>query len=592
MTQGNKHNLFLNSRDIVQNATFSIGKMPAVKQNKLLAERVFQLVQKLGKNEFQLVILGQFKRGKTTLINALLGNNVLPTAIIPLTSIVTIIKYSNTQKATVLFTDGRNREISFDIIGQYVTEVKNPGNIKGVDRVIIEYPSSFLKNGIQIIDTPGVGSVYKHNTDVAYEFVPQADAGIFVFTADPPISESELQFLKSVKDYLGKIIFVQNKIDRISETDRQESLEFTKKVINGAVSTSDLLFFQLSAKDGLEGKLTNNNEKLIQSRLADFEGKLLGFLMEHKGQILLISVATKLLSIIEEVKFSLQIEKQAVSMPVSSLKEKISLFNKELETIKQEKEDNDYILQGQTEKLVNQTLLEDIESLKERQLPKILNEYDLFYKSHRDQSGKELFLFLDRFLEESIKKIFTGWRKEEENKLQKSLESLLNRFSSQTNEFIKRAMELTASLFNIKVREIKQDKRLAEQYEFKFSFDEYQVDIDFYTPVVSGLPKFLSHRLLYKSMRDKVIQVFDQHCGRSRYDFHQRVLESINNYRDSLDEVLDETVNGIKIALEKGLSQQQKNIKKEKDVTGALNQEELTLLETESKIKEITKSLG
>ena len=364
-------------------------------------------------------------------------------------------------------------------------------------------------------------------------------------------------------------------------------MDFTKKVINDTVGTSELLFFQLSAKNGIEGKLTSDKKKLIQSKLTGFEDKLINFLTEHKGRILLVSIVTKLLAIIRELKFILQIEKQSVSMLISSLKEKIFLFNKEIAVIQQEKEDNDYILQGQMEKIVNQVLIDDIELLKEKELPILLTKYDAFYKSHKDHNGKELSDSLDRFLEKSIKIIFTDWRKEEADKLQKSLESLLHRFSSQTNGYIKRAITFSADLFNLKVKEIEEDTRLTEKYDFQFSFDEYQIDIDLYTPIVTRLPKFISNRLLYNNFKDRISQVFDQHCGRSRYDFHQRVLHSIDNYRNMLDEILEETVNGIKIAMQKGLSQQEKNIKKEKDISEFVKKQELILSEIEVIIDEM-----
>ncbi len=576
-----------NQADILRNIIFETKKLPLVKQNNLLNKRLSLLQEKFDQNEFQLVVLGQFKRGKTTLINALIGENLLPTAIVPLTSIITILKYSEKEKAVVSFSDGHKKEISLSQIEDYVTEVKNPKNIKKVTKVIIGYPSKFLKIGIQIIDTPGVGSVYKHNTDVSYEFVPKADAGIFVFTADPPISESELQFLNSVKDYLGKIIFVQNKIDQISESERRESLEFTKKVISEAVGTSALLFFQLSAKKGLEGKQTRNKKKLEESLLANFEDKLINFLIENKGKIFLESLTRKMLSIIEELKFALQIEKQSLSMPVATLKEKMSQFDKEISRIQQEKEDSEYILQGQMEKIVNQELIEDIEILKEKKLPLFLSDFDNFFQSRKEDSGKQLSEAFNIFLEKSIKKIFTDWRKEEEAKLHKSLILLLDRFSSQTNEFISQAVSLSADLFNIKVNKLDKDIRLFEKYDFRFSFDEYQVDLDLYKPVITRLPKFLSNKLLYKKMRDEVIQEFDKHCGRSRYDFHQRVLESINMFKNNLDEVLEETIQGIKIAMQKGLYQQHKNIKKEADLSKAIQKQEAFFNDSLSKLKGI-----
>ncbi|OIO15246.1 hypothetical protein COV53_03735 [Candidatus Gottesmanbacteria bacterium CG11_big_fil_rev_8_21_14_0_20_37_11] len=565
----------------------SVIDLPIIRQNPLLLKRVNNLRERLEKNEFQLVILGQFKRGKSTLINALLGEQLLPTAIVPLTSIITVLKYSQKKNINVIFLDGKHKNISLSELHKYVTEAENPKNVKNVDQVIIEYPSDYLKNGIQIIDTPGVGSVYKHNTDVSYEFVPKADAGIFVVTADPPISESELIFLTSIKDYLGKIIFVQNKIDQISEKDREESLEFTKKVIKETVGVKDITFYQMSAKLAIEGNTQKDNKKLKDGKFSKFKDELNHIFTSQKSQILINSITTKMLSIVKEINLILQIEKKSVSMPVATLKEKITAFNNELEAIKQEKENNDYILAGQLEKLVSQTLIDDIESLNEKELPVMLSEFDQFYKSHQDKNGTELSKFLDQFLEKSIKKVFSSWRKEEEGKLQKSLESILNRFSSQTNDFIKKAVDLSASLFNLKVEELKTEASLVEEYEFRFSFDEYQVDLDLYTPVISRLPKFLSHKLLYKNMREKVIQVFDQHCGRSRYNFHQRVLQSINEFRCNLDERLDEIITGIKTAMQKGLSQSEKAENTEKDVAKSILTQESMLTQLDIDLNKI-----
>ena len=119
-----------------------------------------ELKEKIQDNVFNLVVLGQFKRGKTSLINALLGAEILPTAVVPLTSIATILKYGETLNINVYFNDGRVTEIEPATLTQYVTEKGNPRNEKDVQEVIITYPSSYLKDGVRLIDTPGVGSVY------------------------------------------------------------------------------------------------------------------------------------------------------------------------------------------------------------------------------------------------------------------------------------------------------------------------------------------------------------------------------------------------------------------------------------------------
>ena len=100
-----------------------------------------RLVDKLRTNRFNLVVLGAFKRGKSTLINALLGEAVLPTAIVPLTSVVTIIGYGEQLDIRVHFQNGQTRQIAQKELVDYITEKGNPKNQKGVREVEIAYPS-------------------------------------------------------------------------------------------------------------------------------------------------------------------------------------------------------------------------------------------------------------------------------------------------------------------------------------------------------------------------------------------------------------------------------------------------------------------
>jgi ribosome biogenesis GTPase A len=116
-----------------------------------------ELQEKLALQQFNLVVMGQFKRGKSTFINALLGADIVPTAIVPLTSIVTLLCFGPQPKATVHFLDGRREETAIAEIQRYVTEKENPQNRLNVKEVEVFYPCAHLKDGVRIIDTPGVG---------------------------------------------------------------------------------------------------------------------------------------------------------------------------------------------------------------------------------------------------------------------------------------------------------------------------------------------------------------------------------------------------------------------------------------------------
>lgn len=571
----------------IENYLTTLTSIPIVKQNNYLREKFNNLNKKLKNKVFQIVVLGQFKRGKTSLINALLGKDLLPTAIIPLTSIITILTYGRKEKITVSFFDNQEKQIKSTHLQNYITESKNPKNKKGVKQVLIEYPSGFLQNGIQIIDTPGVGSIYKHNTDIAYDFVPQADAGIFVVTVDPPISDSELQFLKSIKDYLAKIIFVQNKIDQAEKEDMWESSEFTKKIIAQTAGKKDLQFFQVSAKLALAGKKENNQQKIKISRIENLETAINRLFLVKKENFLSLSIARKLLALIIEIELQLKIEKKALQMSLVDLKNKVKIFKTEAEKINQEKEDNGFILQGQAERLINRVLTEDIENLKEKKLPKLIELFDKFFQEKKDLNGQEFKKQFDIFLEKTIKNIFIVWRKKEEAKLQLSLKTIIERFSDQTNQYIKKVVDLSINLFNLNLKSFSANSSLAEETEFNFSFDEYKVSIDLYTPLIINLPKFISHKLLYQKMKSSVLQQFDCHCGRCRYDFQERITKKINGYIIKLNETLNQTIFGIEKTLSKALSEKEKKETIQNKIRAVINNQEQNIAEIKNKIEKI-----
>jgi len=549
----------------------TLNSLPAVQANSAWIKRLTELDDRLKKKNFRLVVLGQFKRGKTSLINALLGRELLPTAVVPLTSIVTVLKYGIKEKILVKFLNGKSQAIKRNQLSGYITESQNPKNQKQLDQVIIESHSSLLKNGLEIVDTPGVGSVYRHNTDLAYQYVPQADAGIFVVTADPPISESELKFLTSIKDYLAKIIFVQNKIDLVSVKDREESLSFSRKVITEATGIKNLIFYRLSAKKG--------------AGIKDFRTDLIRLIEAKKEGFLNLSLTKKLLPLISEIKLGLKLEQQALALSLDELKRKAEIFQQEVQKLKEDKVNDGYILQGQAERLIKEVLAEDLEQLKIAQLPALTSRFEAWFKSKSNLSGAQLSQGFDKFLEDAIKSVFIHWRRQEEQKIKQSLQAVTARFSEQTNQLIKKIIDFSATLFNLKLGRLEADASLANTVEFSFSFDDYKIELDISTPVITRLPKFLARKILLSKMRAELEQTFDQHCGRSRWDFDQRIKQSLNRYRNKLDDVLDQTVVGIETALQYALTEKESKEELEAEVKKRISEQENFLSSLSKQLK-------
>jgi len=170
--------------DLERAATLA-GASAIAREAKALAERVRDGL-------FYVACIGQFKRGKSTLLNALLGEEVVPVGVVPVTAVVTVVRYGERRRARVRLADETQLEISLAELPEYVTEEKNHENAKGVTAVEVFVPSRLLMGGMCFVDTPGIGSVFSGNTEATKAFVPHIDAALVVLGADPPISADEL----------------------------------------------------------------------------------------------------------------------------------------------------------------------------------------------------------------------------------------------------------------------------------------------------------------------------------------------------------------------------------------------------------------
>ena len=184
--------------------------------DELRATACHELMVKLAEDRFTLAVLGQFNRGKSSLMNAIMGRQILPTGVLPLTSAVTVLKFASCERLVV-----ERRGWSFpetaplsDLAG-YVTQQGNPGNQKQVKRVCVELPLPFLRRGLEFVDTPGVGSAVDANTATTMDFLPQCDAALFVTSVDTPLTTAETELLSRLRQYVRKIIFVDQQ-DRLA----------------------------------------------------------------------------------------------------------------------------------------------------------------------------------------------------------------------------------------------------------------------------------------------------------------------------------------------------------------------------------------
>jgi GTP-binding protein EngB required for normal cell division len=289
------------------------------------------LLSRLAEDQFNLMVVGRFSRGKSTLMNAILGGAHLPTGIVPLTSVITTVRYGSRPQVVLHFKDsGLNREVPLAELADYVTQRGNPGNAKKIAWAEIQLPVEILRRGFFFVDTPGLGSPIIENTLTTERFLPQADAFILVTSYESPLSEEEDRILARISHTNKKLFVVLNKQDTVSPEDREDARHFVLSRLNQvAADIGDV--YSLSAKQALAAKIERNHAQFEESGLQALEAELLQFLTEERAQSFLINMYGRTMDLLLHWSASPQTEEQRVFANAAverlrGLREKITGF--------------------------------------------------------------------------------------------------------------------------------------------------------------------------------------------------------------------------------------------------------------------------
>lgn len=279
------------------------------------------LIEKLENDDITVSVIGQFKRGKSTLSNAVLGGEIMPVGIVPITSAVTKVIYGEEKSAEVHFFNGAVKNVDFSDLSTYISEQENEDNVLGVSEVVIKWPSDFLKRGLTYVDTPGVGSFHKNNTEVAYEYMKESDAVIFLLSVDSPINQIEIDFLYNTREYAGKFYFAVNKIDTVGESDLNAYMKYCEKLLKELMDTDKIMLYPVSSREG------TGLEELENAILRDCDTSI--------REIMEASTRKKLRELISSALNQLTFYGRAMNMEYAELDRRFAEINEYISEIKE-----------------------------------------------------------------------------------------------------------------------------------------------------------------------------------------------------------------------------------------------------------------
>ncbi|EKQ57239.1 MULTISPECIES: dynamin family protein [unclassified Clostridium] len=234
------------------------------------------LLEDLQNEFYTVVILGEFKRGKSTFVNSLLGENILPVDVTPTTATINAILWDNEKYMSVYKTDGSvdTLELKNENLKNYVAGAEfDPASIQYIK---LGMSANILKNKVVLVDTPGVDDLNQQRVDITYKFIPRADAVLFLLDATNPVRRTEKEFIEDnlLSNGIDKIVFIANFFDQIDEEEAEDAIEDISNRLRNALGDKDVQLFGLSARQALDAKVNEDNELLEMSGLSKVENAL------------------------------------------------------------------------------------------------------------------------------------------------------------------------------------------------------------------------------------------------------------------------------------------------------------------------------
>lgn len=403
-------------------------------------QKIDRQINNLNSGVFKIMIVGEFSTGKSTFINYLLDEKVLPTAIKPTTATINLIKYGSEKKVFVHYfedsnsvTRGKPIEIPIEELSKYSTSLNDDSNqvSKNIKLVEVLYPNKYCKNGVEILDTPGLNSVYEHHERATNEYLPNGNCGIMLFNAGQFLTKSESDYLKIFKKYLNKMFFVVNKVDLVDQDELKDTLPFWKDQLKQILGdASEIRLYPVSAKSVNDSE---NGAAMMKEFLNDFEAFLISD--EKAKEIIfppIMNSRNEIRGILEEVA----LKYESLKFSPTEFEEKLKNNIPKLDRAKRRKTELEKFIYERSRYLAE----------------KIKNEYELVSRNISDEVKESIIGWesdlakLKEELPQIIKQKSTSLVFEFQTKIERELSELSKDISSRVRDLHEELVEFKTSI--------------------------------------------------------------------------------------------------------------------------------------------------
>lgn len=505
--------------------------------------RAASLRDRLVAGELRVALVGEAKRGKSTLGNAILGADVLPAGVVPVTAISTEVHGGEPQRAEVVLTDGSVRVVEMGEVEQFVSERHNADNHRHVKVVRLYLDDGMPHPRMVLVDTPGVGSVHHHNTEQARSAFASMDAAVFVLTADPPISSSELTLLREVAADAVRVFVVLNKADQLEAHDLKEATGFVTDVVTGALGARPRLWV-CSARNGLRARAAGADAAWAASGVPALLEALLAHVTVNRERDLRVSVAAAAGRVAAQQLDDVNVTTATARALENDQEHLVRELTSRLDAIDQRCEQAvDFVdarLRAQRSRL-------DVDAFKEvrRVRPMVGDRLETFLADTElappdlEDQGRMLIAEVTQAAVEAWR---TGWHDQLTNAVGELLNLEQSLLKDATGDLHSAALELLGVHIRSEVPELAPVSLSRLRYDFG-------PEVGWNTGLVSGARRHSPvgvRRRVARFLRSEAARLVDKHVGRARADLQGQLEEVGRRLRAQVRHAFDALTNGMR----------------------------------------------
>lgn len=520
---------------MIESAIERIEALARAVHDETLATLAHELAEQLPRGELNLLVVGQFKRGKSSLINALLGADVMPTGALPVTGIATAVRFGETRRVDVWFRGGlEKRSVSVNELASYVSEHDNPSNQCDVERVEVWWPSETIR-GLALFDTPGVGSTYTRNTAAAHATLPRADAAILVVGPEPPIGAEELRYARDVVASSERLFVVLNKSD-IAGGALQEILEFTRAAVSEIVGRRQKVdVVPLSATRARQAQCDGAPD----AAFTGFVESLRSFVDDHGDATRERSLRRRVTVLLQRLEALLAMRCAALELPAAERERRKKLVERALHTVDDRVRSLELMVDDDVRRL-RIALEEATDRFHDRDRPRFRSLAAELAKERSKQRRSD-------WLERAVAERASAWRKDAVGQALRQLQSDVDKYGRLLGEIEASALEAGCDVLHVRPatltpRHIEFAPAKLELIASLMPTTGLELIVAF---AIELLPRALRQPILRKRYHDVLSRELDALRGKLRYG----IAHDLEPWRRSVRTTIASSIEGTRGAV-------------------------------------------